>query len=705
MNARLDTVDIKAIASALSITKRSAERKALTESWRYEESNARGGKKRLYPLASLPTPVREAILHHSIKTVSSPGVVTAISAQVLSAAAGSSPTAVAPFYSKPAELKDWQRDTAAARTAIINEVKRLASAAGIEKAIHAVIALAANNELTEQLQRLVPVANAKAGADGKRTLSRTSIYRWMREAEQGFTALAPKANDGMRVPVWAPALLALYQQPQKPTLRKCLEDLQLPDGVSAPSYWAAQRFLDKMSKLDLVRGRMLPRELKNVRAFVRRDTSHMWPGDCYTSDGHAFDAEIAHPRHGRPFRPEITTVLDVATRRCCGWSVDLAESTWAVLDAMRHAVETCGIQALHYVDNGSGQKNALMTDEVTGFMARLGITITHSLPYNSQARGLEERSHQSIWVRGAKDLPTYIGAGMDREAKQSAFKITRRDIAAVGTSRLLMPFNEFLAWCGKQVDDYNNRPHRALAKIADPVTGKMRHQTPNEAWEAAKTEGWEPVMVSQEEAADLFRPYKIGKTHRAEVRLFGNIYFNKVLEHYNGEDVRIGYDIHDGSRVWVRDLEGRLICIAEFEANKRAYFPQSQIDMAAQKRAEGRIKRAQAKIDEAEEELNPPLVIEHQQPVTVPVFAFKEPELQVLEPMHGVEPIQAEPLPEGVAALPVQRPMFTSDAAKFRWLKANPRELTAQDNTWLDWYCNTSEWEDLFGDGEGVAAL
>jgi putative transposase len=688
----IDRVDINSIAIALGISRQASDKRAAKEAWTFEEIPFRGGKKRFYPLSTLPKNLREAFLIHTAKSTT-----TVVPAQS---------TAVATAVPVAHELKDWQRKTAEARSAIINEIKRLSAAAGMEKAIQAVIALAINGELPEQLQRLVPLANAKAGSEGKRTLSRTSIYRWMKEAEHGFSALAPKNNESIKVPAWAQALLALYQRPQKPTLKKCLDDLAdvLPENVSAPSYWAAQRFIDKMSKLDLARGRMLPRELKNVRAFVRRDTSHMWPGDCYTSDGHKFDAEIAHPKHGRPFRPEITSVLDIATRRCVGWSVNLAESTWAVLDAQRHAVETCGINALHYVDNGSGQKNELMSDEVTGFMARLGITLTHSLPYNSQARGLEERSHQSIWVRGAKELPTYIGNGMDREAKQVAFKITRKDINAVGTSRLLMQFPEFLKWCEAQVENYNNRPHRGLPKMADPVTGKQRHQSPMEAWAAAMTEGWEPVMLKPGEAADLFRPYKIGKTHRAEVRLFGNIYFNRELENYHGEQVRIGYDIHDGSRVWVRDLEGRLICVAEFEANKQAYFPQSQIDVANRKRAEGRIKRAEAHIEEAEAELNPPLVIEHQAAVTVPVFEFHEIPEPVLIPHPGVQQIAAAPLPENAAYLPVPRPMFSSDSAKYRWLKTNASQVTEQDNTWLDWYCNTGEWEDLFGEGFEVAA-
>ena len=61
----------------------------------------------------------------------------------------------------------------------------------------------------------------------------------------------------------------------------------------------------------------------------------------------------------------------------------------------------------------------------TGLLSRLGTTLTHSLPYNSQARGIIERAHQSIWVRAAKELPTYIGKDMDAEASNKVHKLTQ----------------------------------------------------------------------------------------------------------------------------------------------------------------------------------------------------------------------------------------------------------------------------------------
>lgn len=103
----------------------------------------------------------------------------------------------------------------------------------------------------------------------------------------------------------------------------------------------------------------------------------------YTADGKTFDAEVQHPIHGGAFKPEITTIVDVFTRKCVGWSVGLAENQFETLDALRGACVNHGIPAVFYADRGPGYKNQAFQNRLTGFMARLGITQMHSLPYNS----------------------------------------------------------------------------------------------------------------------------------------------------------------------------------------------------------------------------------------------------------------------------------------------------------------------------------
>ncbi|TYP83911.1 MULTISPECIES: Mu transposase C-terminal domain-containing protein [Nitrosomonas] len=655
------------------------------ESIQMSGKGGRGGLRTEYqPPASIMAIIKERALQALIQSTPTPTATIVAQSQPIT------PNAVTETV-KPGDLKDWQRQIAEARAAICSEVRRLETVGGTERAIRTVIDLAARGQLPPQLQKLVPVANAKAGMD--RALSRTTLYRWLKESKRkeatgsSVALLAPKARESADIPPWAPYLLSLYRQPQKPDLSYCVEQLPsiLPPIIIPPSYSAAYRFLQKMSKTELQRGRMGNRELKKILPFVRRDTSHMWPTTAYTADGHTFDAEVAHPAHGRAFRPEITTVMDIATRKVVGWSAGLAESAWAVLDALRHACLSCGIPSIFYVDNGSGYKNAMMSDEATGFMHRLNIELTHSLPYNSQARGIIERAHQTIWVRAAKMLPTYIGAQMDSEARQKVYKLTRSDIKKSGTSRHLMEWKAFIDWCQQQINDYENHPHRALPKVRDQ-DGRLRHQTPNEAWAQAIKEGFEPVNVDPHEAEDLFRPYKTCKITRGEIRLFGNLYFHRDLEHYHGETARVGYDIHDASRVWVRDRTGRLICIAEFEANKRSYFPQSFEERAAQKRAEGRIKRAQAKIDEAEAELNPMHSIEYQ-----PVNELTAIQLNPLSQTEKVAIENIAPLPER----PGVRPWFTSDIQQYRWLMQNKDDWKKEDVDFLLRYVDSEQYFDL----------
>lgn len=539
------------------------------------------------------------------------------------------------------ELMNWQREVAENRLFIVQFIAQQV-ATGMKKtsAIENFVADAEHNRLNNLLQDAVLKANAKAG--DSRTVSRRSVFDWIKAVDEAkksklpvISVLAPKARRS-DIPAWAVPLLKLWGQPQKPTLTVVLE--QLPNFYSGkcPSYNQAYRFIkDKIGNVEAQRGRMGPKEMKNLKPFIRRDTSEVLPSDIYTADGHCFDAEVAHPLHGKPFRPEITSILDVGTRRVVGWSVDLAESGWAVLDAIRLSCTTCGIPAIFYVDNGSGYKNDLMAAQGRGLMARLGTQLSHALPYNSQAKGLIERSHQTLWVKAAKNLPTYIGKDMDAEASNKMFKLTRNEIKTIGTSQGLMSWNDFLSYIESVVDDYNNKPHSGLRRITDPQTLKKRYQTPLEAWNEAVMAGAVIDVVSNWDAEDLFRPYVERKVRRGEIELFGNRYFSTDLTEFHGDAVLVGYDIHNADQITVKTLDGQFICHAMWNANKRAYFPQSKIEQARQQRATGRLRRLAAKAEEVHLEANPHMVLEHIEQKTELSFSINHQrslqELQAIE--------------------------------------------------------------------------
>lgn len=629
-------------------------------------------------------------------------------------------TALAPIAEaqNPTELMNWQREVAENRLFIVRYLQQQINQ-GCKKTpmIQKFIEQAAEGTLPTEMQEAVTKANAKSGEN--RTISRRSIFDWMKAVDDAekhkiavISVLAPKQRAS-QIPSWAGELLRLWGQPQKPTLTVCLEQLPqyLDANVECPSYAQAYRFLnEKMGKVDVMRGRMGKREIKNIQPFIRRDTSLLLPTDVYTADGHCFDAEVAHPITGKPFRPEITSIIDVATRRLVGWSVSLSESSWCVLDAIRMSATECGIPAIFYVDNGSGYKNDMLKAQGRGVMARLNTEVSHALPYNSQAKGMIERSHQTLWVKAAKNLPTYIGKDMDSEASNVVFKLTRNEIKRFGTSKALMSWVDFIAYAAQVVEQYNNKPHSGLKRITDPATLKKRYQTPLEAWNEALEQGAPIDRVEDWDAEDLFRPYEERKVRRGEIEIFGNRYFSKDLEQHHGLNVLVGYDIHDANKVVVRDEDGRLICYAVWNANKRNYFPVSKVEQARQNRADGRLRRLAVKQSEVLDELNPKAMIEHIENQTVIPFdqmkrqkLMAELEALPIQPKHEERiyfkdvnlSIDAEPTPQKTVEI---SPMERWIAIDQRVL--NEEELSEEDENFWNLFQMSKKFRQLSLDDE-----
>lgn len=435
---------------------------------------------------------------------------------------------------------------------------------------------------------------ADAGLPSIRTLKRWLAYR-----HEHHSALAPRqAQADMRVPAWARAFLECYQQPQKPSLEAAYRDACAAWAADErPSIHQVRRFIKKVGAVTLQRGRMGPRELKTIQPFIRRGFEHLEPNDIWSADGHTFDAEVQHPYHGRPFRPEITSIVDIATRRLVGWSVGLAETAVGVADAIRHAVEFAGLPATFYVDNGSGFSNAFLKDEVTGLQGRLGFEVRHSLPYNSQARGVIERLHQTVWVAGAKLLPSYMGAAMDREARLAQFKLTRQALKAGPNGRVvqmpLVPWDVFMAFCAERVAEYNARAHRTLKGVS-----------PDLRWREFELKGWQAHTIHPADLEQIMRPRVMRTLARGEIILFTNIYACPNLAEFHGETVQVAYDMHRPEKIWVYTPDGRYMGEAIADGNRKHYYPVAVVEQDREKRAQGRLKRVAATAKEIREELH-----------------------------------------------------------------------------------------------------
>ncbi len=643
-----------------------------------------------YPILGWPAPLREALMDAVKKGV--PAVRKLLEITEVDGVADAGRSIAAPVSgglpttapaTEPAKLAEWQRRTRDARAAVLAEVDRLQALGGksVTAAITLVVDGARTSALSPALLPLVPVANARSRkGEGNRTLSVETVLRWHRaRAADGLAGLVPReAKPLAAIPAWLAPLLKLYRSPQKPTLAACLEQLpaHLPSGVTVPPKTTARHWMNKVAVQDRHRGRLGPRALLALKAFRRRDTSALEPLDVVVADGHTFRAKWAHPITGKPFQPEVMAVVDAATRCVIGWSAGRAESTDVVMDALRHAVTNVGLFAILYTDNGSGFVNGLVSDELTGYYARLGCLHERAEPGRAQARGLIERPNQSLWRRAAKTLPTYTGRDMDREAGKRIEKLVERDLKERGASPLLTSWQDGLDLLRREVDGYNNRPHRALPKVRDGQTGDMRHMTPLECLQSWRERGWEPMTVSASEADDLFRPYERRRTNRGEVSLPWGRYFSATLEQHHGDDVLVGYDIHDGSKVWVRTLSGRLIAVADRDGNITPYQPASKVEHGRQKRAAGQIALRQRQIDDIRVEAagtGPVLNLSAEAPLTPDQIEAATVLYAALEP-----PTAAPPAPA-----PEDRPRFADDLSWSRWLIDHPQAATDDDRRFL----------------------
>ncbi len=523
-------------------------------------------------------------------------------------------------------------------------------------------------------------ANDRAGA--KARISRSSLYDWFKSRDAGgVVALAPAATkEAQPVPPGFAGFLKYYAIGSKPSAPAALEKYNeaAPKGMQLTIDQVRHTLRVKLNNIEKNIGREGILTLRSRMPYIQRTTDDMWPTTVYTADGKTFDAEVADPVTRRPMRPEITSVLDVATRKCVGYAVSRKENVIAVSEALRRSCSSHGICAIFYTDRGTGYKNKTFDGdktadaEIGGLMGRLGIAKMHALPYNSQAKGIIERFNAQ-WNDLAKTMPTYIGVDMDKEAGGRAHKQTRSDIKEFGVSNLLPTWDQFLSMCDRLIETYNDAPHRGLPRFEDPETGRLRHMSPNEAWSAHVAAGFEPVLIDPADEDDLFRPYELRTVRRGLVEWNTNQFFHPTLEVYHDHRVMVGYDLHQAERVWVREFDaasgqpGRLICVATFSGNKVRYIPKSYEEKALEGRIKGQLKRVDDKRAAIEEQRNAPLMLNNDSVELADFTDFERPE-RSLQPA-GLTLAAEREAPR--AAMPIE-----TDAELAQLCLRDPRELT-----------------------------
>ncbi|EBU8700005.1 transposase, partial [Salmonella enterica] len=257
-------------------------------------------------------------------------------------------------------LTENQRQVADARAALVREVFLLEDQGNIGrlKAINYVVSKARSGELPPLLQAAAVTANAKRGSG--RTISRDPLYQWVLKYSQAQNAaerlllLAPGKREEMKVEEisWLADFLAQYRQSNGRPMTEAYEDFvaewnrrhaEEPYMLQiVPSYDAIRRVMKKLPEVTKQKGRVTGSEYRQLEGFTRRDWLQMPVNYVWIGDGHGMKLKCAHPIHGRPFSPEVTFVIDGATRFIVGWSMDLAENVFAVAGAIQHGMRNHG---------------------------------------------------------------------------------------------------------------------------------------------------------------------------------------------------------------------------------------------------------------------------------------------------------------------------------------------------------------------------
>lgn len=554
------------------------------------------------------------------------------------------------------ELTDKQRAIADARMAIVAYVKQLEQLHVRYKAIQYFCEQAKQNTLPEHVQELVNIANAR-NKDGKsnRTLSTRTLNQWVLDYEKCKTPaerlqrLAPlqRREKELNELVWLPHFLAVYRNTNGVNIAEAYtqyisqaaehyEDQPYMLEI-LPSLSAVRRGLKKLNPYMRAIGRKTGAELRALNTYVKRDWSVLRANDVWVGDGHSMKMKVAHPDHGRPFIPELTLVMDTASRFIVGWSVSLAENCLAGADAIRYGVEKHGIPAIYYSDNGGGEKNWMLDADITGILPRLGINHQTGIPGNPQARGIIERVNQTLALRIARQFATYHGTGADRETvrKTSTAVISLDKALRDGRTELtdkqqwakgkLPTWQQFIDAVQIGVDWYNNEHiHREIGM----TPARKRQQLLNDD---------DIIRVTPIEARDMFRPQVLRVAQRGWVSLFNNDYFSQRLLDVDGEKVVVAFDIHDANSVIIRKQDGTYLCDAVWNGNKRAAFAETFVDKARKERHQRRMKLKQEQVDEIRAEANPVITIEHQPSADL---------------LHGLNQVIKQKNEERVAILP-----------------------------------------------------
>lgn len=633
--------DFAAIAAALGVSKQAVKKRAAKDTWAFIEQQSNGGKKRLFPTATLPADVRNALLVASAAAHDDLSSGAGASHPAPLPAAAAHPSAAAGFSLVDSraggnDLTQGQRtaglcipalaapdsgqlDVERARDRILDFVAAFAGSAA--RAIEYLNAHHYAGSLPGPLAWAYEHSWDKRRKDSRLNLD--TLNKWKAAKKKRGRSAPLKVLPDMSVKPWHAFAVALRQRPQGSIYSWIHEQIEAQWnpawGAEPPSYDTVYRFFtDKFSQIDQIKGRYTGSALRSHKHWKPRTNAGMPPWLEVHADGWNTHFTAPHPITGEFVTYEVWHFHDVATRFVTPPGIGLTETYEVITAGLERCVRVGGMMAVLQTDSTKVVKRSprFTADPWASLADRAGIHVVHPKEVgNSQANGICENFNTYL-DRRSRELATYQGKGMDSLSLKRVKKLTekmvkavkagdleardqfRREAEKMGKGRVFMSVEEAEDWINRVVDKFNDKPHRSLPKITCPTTGKRRHQTPRECLQKHMSEGWRPVALEEHHLVDLFRPHVRCKVTREAISPVGNgqRYYHPEIGGWNGKEVMAAIDPMDWRAVWVKSLDGTFLFVADL-VKATGYRAKSQYEIAESKRTEAQLKRLSNKAD------------------------------------------------------------------------------------------------------------
>lgn len=483
-----------------------------------------------------------------------------------------------------------------------------------DKALKFISSLSRNNALPTigGTDYNVVCANAKASNHGTGVGVR-KLHEWVLESKRCHTPterlsmLAPAKQgrpklDVMRIG-WLPDFLAVYRNPNGLPFSKsyqifAVNYVNVHGKDTLPSLNQVRKALNELPPVVRERGRKTGSQLKALDAYIQRDWNavHIKNNSVWVGDGHSLKLKVRHPKSGAGFTPELTVIMDAPSRYIVGFSLSYSESGFAVLDALKMGIQNHGVPAIYYSDNGSGQFNEMLDNEITGILPRLGITHKTGIPGNPQGRGIIERFMKEVPKMIAQSFDSYYGKDGDQDTVRQRLKAMQSHAKALTDGKVSGQFSPLQQRADKILPTWDELYHTVKEAI-NWYNNEHRHRsigqmTPSEKRsELDMLHGSERIWLNEMELKDLACPVFKRVVERGVVRVDNNSYFAMVLTKWHKQEVFVYVDQHDASAVVVRDANGVYICTADYNGNAVAAMPKAMVEKAEENRENKRIQR------------------------------------------------------------------------------------------------------------------